>query len=446
MSKSLGPKPLSTSLAGALLAAAVTLGGVTAPAAIATQVTSDASILFIDAPLKRCVATALGMPYDAPITPAHMDTLYKLACSEPQIADISPLRYATNLTLLSARSGTIRDISPIAGLEQLERLFLPANNIEDLTPLAGLTRLQHLDLSFNEVTNASPLRPLTQLESLTLTGQSPKRVAILGILRPYVARGMDNEVLGVGSLHEGSHFSEEGIIWTLGTSAAAHWEATITVGNATGTFSGSVHYELIDPAPARSAVAALFTDETKTVVAAATDSVSIESAKTLVRQLPGDGGLRDALLADIAHAVGLLQAAQRALDTLVDDDGAVPPTVTQKEVDAAKAALARLDPRHELAVRLSEAIARAQSALDSRNQDSPDAGDSITPDGGSSGDPSAQVNTSSPSDTRKLGTDDLANAGSSPVLQTLGTVGAGALIVGAVSALISARSSRRRAE
>ena len=102
----------------------------------------------------------------------HATNLTFLGLYDNSIADISPLAGLTNLTSLSLWDNSISDISPLAGLTQLTTLELVHNSISDISPLAGLTQLTTLNLVDNSISDISPLARLTQLTTLNLVDNS----------------------------------------------------------------------------------------------------------------------------------------------------------------------------------------------------------------------------------------------------------------------------------
>ena len=100
---------------------------------------------------------------------ANLTQLIELHLSGGQIVDISPLANLTQLTFLRVNENwVIEDISPLEGLTQLRVAHLDHNAIVDISPLAGLTKLEELDLRYNRIIDVSPLKNLTQLTALYL--------------------------------------------------------------------------------------------------------------------------------------------------------------------------------------------------------------------------------------------------------------------------------------
>ncbi|MDR1642559.1 MAG: leucine-rich repeat domain-containing protein [Clostridiales bacterium] len=70
-------------------------------------------------------------------------------------ADLSGLKFLTNLSMIYMPSNDIKDLKPFSGLSNLSILVLSCNEISDITPISNLTNLNHLDLSENNVTDIS---------------------------------------------------------------------------------------------------------------------------------------------------------------------------------------------------------------------------------------------------------------------------------------------------
>ena len=84
--------------------------------------------------------------------------------------DIVPLRYLTNLTVLSLRGNHISDLAPLSSLTNLTYLNLSRNQISDIIPLSALTNLEYLDIRLNMISDLTPLTNLTNLTLLNLYG------------------------------------------------------------------------------------------------------------------------------------------------------------------------------------------------------------------------------------------------------------------------------------
>ena len=94
--------------------------------------------------------------------------LTDLALLDSSLADLTGLKYATNLEVLNLVNNRITDISPLANLTNLTRLYLADNALQTIEPLAGLINLRVLDLYNTGVKDITPLANLTALESLGL--------------------------------------------------------------------------------------------------------------------------------------------------------------------------------------------------------------------------------------------------------------------------------------
>ncbi|TKJ36356.1 MAG: hypothetical protein CEE38_11085 [Planctomycetes bacterium B3_Pla] len=158
-------------------------------------------VQFTDPQLRACIELHLGT---ADPTPAEMLSLTHLYAAGKDIAELTGLEHATNLTYLdlgvafrqgsgvpevranritdiSALSGLaaltwlnlgdnrITDISALSGLTNLETLTLYGNQVADITALADLVRLSYLDLGRNRITDASVLAGLVNLAWLDMS-------------------------------------------------------------------------------------------------------------------------------------------------------------------------------------------------------------------------------------------------------------------------------------
>ncbi|MCL1851885.1 MAG: leucine-rich repeat domain-containing protein [Peptococcaceae bacterium] len=88
-----------------------------------------------------------------------------------QIADLSPLRSLTGLTILHIDDNNISSLEPLQSMTELTTLTAGNNNISDLTPLKTLTKLSDLYLTYNKITNLAPLQPLKELTILHVHDQ-----------------------------------------------------------------------------------------------------------------------------------------------------------------------------------------------------------------------------------------------------------------------------------
>ena len=117
-----------------------------------------------DPNLRNAIREALNLAEGASITQADMRELTELEAWHSQIADLTGLEYATNLTVLKFYANPFEDIRPLENLTQLTELHLTGSQIVDLSPLANLTQLTYLRLNdIFRIEDISPLANLTQL-------------------------------------------------------------------------------------------------------------------------------------------------------------------------------------------------------------------------------------------------------------------------------------------
>ena len=133
--------------------------------------TQPASAQIVDIPdpnLESAISETLNIPDTSPITQQAMLQLTDLALLDSSIADLTGLKYATNLEVLNLVNNQITDISSLANLTNLTHLYLGDNALQTIEPLAGLIHLQVLDLYNTGLKDITPLANLTALESLGL--------------------------------------------------------------------------------------------------------------------------------------------------------------------------------------------------------------------------------------------------------------------------------------
>ena len=133
-----------------------------------------------DSNLRTVLETVLNKQADEPISTADMVTLTQLDAKNGNIADLTGLAHATNLTQLNLggewvansfqNSNSVSDLSPLAGLINLTYLNLGGNSILDLSSVSGLTNLTYLNLGFNSITDLSPISGLTNLTAVGFLG------------------------------------------------------------------------------------------------------------------------------------------------------------------------------------------------------------------------------------------------------------------------------------
>ena len=119
-----------------------------------------------DPNLHNAIREALNLAEGASITQADMRELTELEAWHSQIADLTGLEYATNLTVLKFYANPFEDIRPLETLTQLTELHLTGSQIVDLNPLANLTHLTYLRL--NDIFRIEDISPLANLTQLTV--------------------------------------------------------------------------------------------------------------------------------------------------------------------------------------------------------------------------------------------------------------------------------------
>ena len=115
-----------------------------------------------DANLEAAIRKSRDIAPDTPITQSDMLRLRTINAREKQIADLTGLQYATNLTEAILSRNQISDVSPLANLVKLTTLSLHSNQISDVSPLANLVNLETLRIYGNPIKNRRPLLALLQ--------------------------------------------------------------------------------------------------------------------------------------------------------------------------------------------------------------------------------------------------------------------------------------------
>ena len=161
---------------------------------------ASAQIVEIPDPnLKRAIQETLDMAND--ITVADMLQLTELEVRQKQIADLTGLEYATNLTGITLPYNEINDLTPLVRLMRLEYLWLWGNPISDLSPLINLTALKGIDLAGCQISDISPLMNLTQLTYINLRGNHIVDISALTNLNQLTKLRLDsNRIVDVSPL------------------------------------------------------------------------------------------------------------------------------------------------------------------------------------------------------------------------------------------------------
>ena len=144
----------------------------------------DTPVEIPDEALRTLLADRLGKDADDEITRDDMASLTSLSYSWPvvgervDIADLTGLEFAANLSNLYLRGNDIVDLVPLADLDKLASLDLEGNQIVDLSPLADMPVLEMLFIGRNPIEDVSPLASLPRLAHLDLWSTHVVRPAL----------------------------------------------------------------------------------------------------------------------------------------------------------------------------------------------------------------------------------------------------------------------------
>jgi len=142
------------------------------------------------------------------MTTRHLDLANR------NIADITPLQFATSLASLDLSQNLITDLRPIAGLSSLKRLYVASNKltalpspnkwtemldlnvssnyIGDISALISMVSLQSFDVSRNRIRSAQPLHHARSLKVLYAEGNGIEDItpiaSIVGLQQLHIAK------------------------------------------------------------------------------------------------------------------------------------------------------------------------------------------------------------------------------------------------------------------
>jgi Leucine-rich repeat (LRR) protein len=161
-----------------------TVAVVAASAGVASPSLADDDVAFADPELAQCVAGALGLPSETPITAAALASLTELTCDDTIVNSFVGIEGATALTSLRLDGGfSLNDAAnrelaaqefflPITALENLTRLdfaeAFPYDRV-DPTPLATIPSLRELTIRIPNNFGLAWVTGASNLESLTVT-------------------------------------------------------------------------------------------------------------------------------------------------------------------------------------------------------------------------------------------------------------------------------------
>ena len=126
------------------------------------------NVIFPDKNLAAVVRVTLALKPKDRITQEKLKKLTTLSAIGRDIADLTGLEHATNLTFLELFINRISDITPLTDLTNLKDLYLGDNQINDITQIGKIKNLTKLSLYRNPIQDISPLNQLTNLSELVL--------------------------------------------------------------------------------------------------------------------------------------------------------------------------------------------------------------------------------------------------------------------------------------
>ncbi|MFC4222452.1 leucine-rich repeat domain-containing protein [Lysinibacter cavernae] len=188
------------------------------------------------------------------LTPlAGLPSLEQFAAQNNGIVSLAGIETLPNLSQLVIDGNQISDLTPLAQLSNMEQLLLSNNEISDVAPLAGLSSMWQLELSNNHIASLSTLGQHAALSELYADGQT---LSLPDVLVDAVQANPVVSVDGVSIMPTSATATLDaaGNAWSFAAAGANElaWDAEVTIGSATGPFSGtitqaSVAVPVIDP-------------------------------------------------------------------------------------------------------------------------------------------------------------------------------------------------------
>ena len=167
---------------------------ITFPAGITLPVLTNI-VVFNNTALETAVRSALRISRGYPILKTKITELERLTATRKEIADLTGLEQAKELTTLDLGDNAIETLTPLKDLAKLTTLDLADNDIVDLSSLQNLAALTNLNLADNEIENVTALSGLTNLKTLDLRNNGVIDVAplrdLVSLTRIYL-RGNEN--------------------------------------------------------------------------------------------------------------------------------------------------------------------------------------------------------------------------------------------------------------
>lgn len=181
---------------------------------------------------------------------SNLTNLTALSLSDNQLNNLDALSGLQNLKLLNLKKTQTSDISALSGLTNLDNLYLGYNQISDISTLSGLKNLENLYLEHNQIRDISPLSSLTKLTGLTLFKQEIMNDPIMynpAITISNDVKDLSGNLIAPATISDNGTYTNPNITWNLSSylnEVSYTFRQTVTVGNATDDFYGTVRQPL----------------------------------------------------------------------------------------------------------------------------------------------------------------------------------------------------------
>ncbi|EPT7268162.1 InlB B-repeat-containing protein [Listeria monocytogenes] len=181
---------------------------------------------------------------------SNLTNLTALSLSDNQLNNLDALSGLQNLKLLNLKKTQTSDISALSGLTNLDNLYLGYNQISDISTLSGLKNLENLYLEHNQIRDISPLSSLTKLTGLTLFKQEIMNDPIMynpAITISNDIKDVSGSLIAPATISDNGTYTNPNITWNLSSylnEVSYTFRQTVTVGNATDDFYGTVRQPL----------------------------------------------------------------------------------------------------------------------------------------------------------------------------------------------------------
>ncbi|EAO7454867.1 InlB B-repeat-containing protein [Listeria monocytogenes] len=181
---------------------------------------------------------------------SNLTNLTALSVSDNQLNNLDALSGLQNLKLLNLKKTQTSDISALSGLTNLDNLYLGYNQISDISTLSGLKNLENLYLEHNQIRDISPLSSLTKLTGLSLFKQEIMNDPIMynpAITISNDIKDVSGSLIAPATISDNGTYTNPNITWNLSSylnEVSYTFRQTVTVGNATDDFYGTVRQPL----------------------------------------------------------------------------------------------------------------------------------------------------------------------------------------------------------